>query len=487
MLALSIAYGALLVLLVLLESMRISKRGPDLLSLIGLFFVLQLVVPGMFLCGFLARRNGDWDLGGAFLEQVLREVRPETAGLVFSMTMMFLAALVIGYAAVDRVRRRSRSEFCRYERIDIESKGAYKRWLLVMILGVAGMYLLVRMLGRDLADGYINLIRFRAGDPGIERTALTANLYSATQAFLLISIFGFSFKVRHRLIRNLLSVLFSIVFVIASASRRAILIVPLLLIMSHVIGRGRWRFGRWVMIGVFGIVIIGIGKQVLSDISRQRDIGGVTESEGVLPKSIFLRTTCEVGISVIESWATVMYVDIPRRFGIDHVLSVARRFPEGAIGLDIPFPERIVRLTTERFVGPDEQDIPPGLIGQTWLDFGFCGALIEGLAFGIFIGWVEGILRRLDRDVAITRPIYAVTAFVVALPFNTGSLDFNFSIDIFILLALLLIIFPRSVSLWRRGSAKKTSHESMANSAKVSLHKFRMSYLPVSHCKTPEC
>jgi hypothetical protein len=49
-------------------------------------------------------------------------------------------------------------------------------------------------------------------------------------------------------------------------------------------------------------------------------------------------------------------------------------------------------LSTGAFVGAEELDIPPGIVGQMWLDFGVLGPLFffggDG-AFGWLLGWLQ--------------------------------------------------------------------------------------------------
>jgi len=149
-----------------------------------------------------------------------------------------------------------------------------------------------------------------------------------------------------------------------------------------------------------------------------------------------LRAFSEVGISNVESLGTVAFVDLKLRFGVDHLLSAARRVPEGMFGLDFDFPERVVRYTTTVFAGPEEADIPPGFFGQMWLDFGVFGPPVWGVLFGLQMSIVQ-VFYRLLRASWQSSAVIALTVFVVALPLNTGSFDFTFSIDIIALAAAL--------------------------------------------------
>ena len=165
-----------------------------------------------------------------------------------------------------------------------------------------------------------------------------------------------------------------------------------------------------------------------------------------------MRAACEVGVSLTESlWGTVTLLPIGPRFGIDHLMSVMRLFPEGVMGLDFNFPERVVRLSTEAFAGPEAQDIPPGFLGQMWLDFGIMGPLVWGIIFGLQVALLQLLFERTTRSWE-SASFMALVLFLIAYPVNTGSLDFTFSFDIVVLLVVLFL-----GTKWRRLPAAVSS------------------------------
>src|SRR5690606_13441498 len=102
-----------------------------------------------------------------------------------------------------------------------------------------------------------------------------------------------------------------------------------------------------------------------------------------------LRTWSEIGITLTESLGTISLLEMPPRYGIDHLMSVAQRFPEGALGFVIDFPERIVRISTAIFDDPWGADLPPGFMGQMWLDFRVLGPIVWGAVMGLQVGVVQ--------------------------------------------------------------------------------------------------
>ena len=94
------------------------------------------------------------------------------------------------------------------------------------------------------------------------------------------------------------------------------------------------------------------------------------------------------------------------------------------------------------FADANAQDLPPGLMGQMWLDFGLAGPLVWGAAFGLQMSllqrWFKGARRTLS-----SAAVFTVLTFVIALPLNSGSFDFSFSVDIFMILGVIALCVRR--------------------------------------------
>ena len=426
------------------EYQRIGRiKRASLHSFVTLMYAIQLIIPGVVLCTYLGVRPMGSVEGSVFFERVFDDVTAEVCLLVFCLTVIFYVSFRLGYVMIypSTSKRSSRSGFV------IGGEMSFWRWVCVILAGGAAMYALFNSMGAgEFAAQYKNLIRFRAGDPEIPRTALNANLYSLTQSFLLISLFGFGFAYRRRVIGLTFASLFLAGFVLASVSRRALLIPLLSLIFTALIKYRGPAFLRTMAIVLVAIVAVGAGKEFLASYSR-----GMPEQvewrDRTTSQQLLVRTAAEAGITIVESWATLMYVDLPVRWGQDHLYSALRRVPDEMIGIQLPIPERIVRITTAAFVDGNEQDIPPGLIGQSWLDFRLAGPIVLGLVFGVAIGLVERALSSLDWRSGLTTILYVVIGFVFSLPLNSGSLDYNFSVDIIALMIMLICIFPRTAGL----------------------------------------
>jgi hypothetical protein len=190
-----------------------------------------------------------------------------------------------------------------------------------------------------------------------------------------------------------------------------------------------------VTVSIIALPLVAFGKEILAAISYGGDAEVVANTYESLTRAV-LRTSSDIGITVTESLGTLSMIDMPPRFGIDHLISVAQRFPDGALGLDFDFPERIVRISTAIFANDWAADIPPGLMGQMWLDFRVLGPLVWGLLLGAQVGVLQFLYERTTRNLQSTAVFFVLT-FIVALPLNSGSFDFTFSIDIFVIIAVL--------------------------------------------------
>jgi hypothetical protein len=228
-----------------------------------------------------------------------------------------------------------------------------------------------------------------------------------------------------------------VVFSVLAVSRRALFLPVLFSYLIFAMNDGRWRLGTLALIGAAVLPFIAFGEELFGALSYGGSLESVEHTYGSVTTGA-LRTSSEIGISVTESLGTVSMMDLPPRYGIDHLLSAARRVPEGILGIDIEFPERVVRISTETFANSWDVDVPPGLMGQMWLDFRVLGPVLWGLAFGVQVGVLQFAYKRTAKSLQAAAT-YFVLVFVVALPINTGSFDFTFSIDVIILLMVLFI------------------------------------------------
>ncbi len=442
-LAVGVAFVAMLAGVALVEVRRMRATGPDLLSLFLVIVLLQCGVPGAIIFLGLPFTDRTAPTGNEVFDHILSAVTPSTGLLVCVLTAWFLVWVYAGTEATGwllaaRRRRAGADAASDAAAVPAQELVVHEGRLLAVVAGGMALTLFsFWQLGDDLLVRYTNLILYRAGFEGIERTALNANAFALTQTWAWLSVVAaYVVADRHgRGARWGLVLVAILLFAVLGVSRRALFIPPLLAYLALVLWRGRWRLGAVALAMVPALAWLAFGKNLLAAVAAGSAVEQVADAYGSWVNAL-LRAACDQGITVVESLGTLTFLDLPPRFGIDHLLSLAQRFPEGLLGLDVDWPERIVRTSTTAFADANAQDVPPGLAGQMWLDFRLAGPVVWGLVFGAQVAVLQAFLNRVRRT-GPAAAVFALLTFVVALPANSGSFDFSLSVDIIALGAIL--------------------------------------------------
>src|SRR5262249_5881547 len=152
----------------------------------------------------------------------------------------------------------------------------------------------------------------------------------------------------------------------------------------------------WLLAAAVPILLwIAFGKELISTVAFGHPMSEVFERYETIPAA-FLRAASEIGITVVESLGSVNLLDLYPRFGVDHLLSVFRQIPTSHSWLGT-LPVRIVRISTTAFDTADAEDIPPGLLGQMWMDFRVFGPIMWGLLMGLQMSLVEHVFAQTIR------------------------------------------------------------------------------------------
>ena len=320
----------------------------------------------------------------------------------------------------------------------------------MMLLGVFSSYFLLKSMGQDsLLNSYRALVLYRAGG-GVSRTFANANLFALTQTFALLAIIPFVYFVFRpggfgKFLRLVVATTGVIFFSLLCVSRRALPLDILLIYFTLVIVNKKWYLKFASVAFLLFLPVLIYGKAVIFTIGAGGNFDGVLDAaKNTSVTDALLSGFTYLGISLVTSWATFMFLDIPFRYGVDHIMSMLSRIPLGSLGFDKDaiLPERIVRISTRTFVDSNTQDIPPGLMGQMWLDFGIVGPVIWGLIFGAALSFLQ---IRFDGKQKTPQAVafFMIGLYVLSLPLNTGSFDFVFSVDTFFLVLFLLIVYKR--------------------------------------------
>ena len=436
--ACSVAYALLAIAVIAFERRRIRVRGPDVVSVFVGLFLAQCVFPGIVIYCLLPFCTPSVQTNNIFFDRVYHALNPPAALLVFGLTAWFFVFFHFGAKLGRRLLN--------FAPGNIPTGSAFVvsisicRLAIVLCFGTVFTLIAFWLLGDSFITRYVNLIQVRAHSEDTEGNLLASYSLSLTQTWGWLATLAL-FVVRDgtsRRWRWILCLCLVIVFAILGVSRRAIFIPLALYYFSALLYTSRWRV-RLIAAGLVPVVAwVAFGKALLAAVA----FGGTVDWSSGRYQSLAeagIRVSSEIGITIVESLGSVSLLHIEPRFGVDHLLSIAHRIPARLLGFDLSFSERIVRVTTTVFAGSDEEDIPPGLFGQMWLDFGVFGPLFWGVLLGVQVSVIQYLYERVWRYRTATG-LCALLVFVVALPLNTGSYDFTFSVDMVTLACVLWLV-----------------------------------------------
>lgn len=445
---LAVFYIVIAGLIVFIEQQAVRRCGVDAFTVVLIFIFIYILVPvgGIHLLHGLY--GGDVTSGNYFFDTVYKKVDAFNSFVMFLLFIIFMAGFYLLGGRDRGINREGGAVFF------IERKDG--RILLFSILGFLGCFVFFISLGSSMAERYERLILFRNLHELVERDFFSANAFALTQTFAWFSAaLLFCYLAGKSNIKLIIFIFLTLFFSILMGSRRGFIFPLLILYSSVLLLHGRFYISRALLVFPFIAVWVAYGKEFTSANAYGVDVEDVLLRYSSVP-DFMLRFFADIGISQIESFAVLQNMgELPfPRFGIDHALSVLRRIPEGMIGLEIDWPERIVRITTGVFLSDDAADIPPGLLGQSWLDFPFVGAFF----WGVIIGLQVRVINRWARQVSATREraaLVVLLSMVVALPINTGSYDYVFSVDMIFLFIMIFACFKirRYVCVSRVGEA----------------------------------
>ncbi|HJQ54937.1 MAG TPA: hypothetical protein VJ825_13950 [Gemmatimonadaceae bacterium] len=433
-----------------IEFRRTRNAGVDITTVFLVLCLLQCCLPGIAIYSALPFIDRSAPTGIDAFDRIYYALNPTTALVVLSLTAWFVLFIYVG-AALGRLALRSQ-RWVGWEKPPLTVSISLNRILWLLIAGLLLTLLSFYRLGDTLFSRYANLILLRGGDPEIQRTALNANAFALTQSWGWLSIVAIftALERRGRGWPFVAAIVLAAIFAVLSVSRRALFLPIVFSYLAVSLYHGRFRL-RWVALaGIPMILWLAYGKELLASIAFGIPVESVSSNYQSWMGAV-LRAASDTGLTIVESVGTLTMLHLWPRFGVDHVLSLAQRFPEGILGWDFNFPERIVRVSTTAFADANAQDIPPGVIGQMWLDFRVFGPVIWGLFFGFQLSVLQAFYDRTTRSYQ-SAAMFVLLAFLVVLPVNTGSFDFSFSVDVFaVLMALVWCARVRPEAVESRG------------------------------------
>jgi hypothetical protein len=439
------AYVALGLATLGIEIRRTRGAGLDVVTVFLAMAYIQLCIAPAGMFALLPFVDQDRPTGVPEWDGIFKATHLSTAWFVWIMVVWFVLFFYAGLALTRLALPRPDAEYGPRVRLEVSDRGLIAGLAVALILSIW----VFQTLGDSLFEWYGMLILFRSGYEGIERTALLANAYSFTQTWAWLSVVCV-FAVLERRGRGVvfwMALALVVAFALLSVSRRAIFFPLLFSYLTLTLVRGRWRLGWLVAWAVPLVCLLALGKELFTATAFGGTGFGEVAAKYQTWLNAVLRACTDACLTIVESLGTLEFLRLPPRFGVDHLLALAQRFPEGMLGLDFNFPERIVRTSTVAFSDLNQQDIPPGLVGQMWMDFRLFGPVVWGVIFGAQVALLQFAFERTEKTLQ-SAAIFVLLAFIVALPLNTGSFDFSFSNDIFAFLAcLILCVRSRPISI----------------------------------------
>lgn len=439
-LAVATAYAVFTACLVSVEFRRTRQSGADPITVFIALFLLQCCLPGVLIFGALPFVDPSLPTGNFAFDKIYQAITLETSLLVFGLTVSFVFFFYVG-AAIGRVVLADLSPTPEPARRQWLVAVEWRLWLILTLALCATIYSFYLM-GDSTLERYSNLLGLRAHSEDVERNEFNTYAFSLTQTWGWLSIPAVMVAVqtKRRMIASVF-VVCAILFALLGGSRRAIFVPVILSYFALLLHDGRWRIRALVVAAAPIILWVAYGKEILAVLAFGGTSDDVVGRYQTIASGV-LRAGSDVGITVAESLGTINLMDLDLRYGIDHLLSIVRRIPARWFGMSIDLPPRVVRLATSVFAGVDEEDVPPGLLGQMWLDFGVFGPVVWGLFLGLQMSVVRRIYAGLRRSLEACA-VMALVAFIVALPLNTGSYDFSFSVDVIALFLVLMVTFKK--------------------------------------------
>jgi len=434
----SLGYILLTLVVGVFEGRRIRASGPDTITIFIVLCVVQCCLPGIVIYACLPLVDPTSLTGVAAFDNMLAASDVTTAFLVLGLTAWFVL-FFYGFAALSgRLLRRLSGG--RPDGSLSVAAGSPPRLMILLTLGLALSLASFYVLGGSLTERYVNLIFFRAGSQEGEENLVNAYGFALTQTWAWLSVLALFviFERRGRRLGWFLCLAFLCVFVLLGVSRRALFIPLLLAYLSLVLFDHRWRL-TWLSAAAIPILAwVAFGKEIIGSVAFGGSWSDVIGRYETIPESA-LRAASEIGLTILESLGSINLLDLPPRFGVDHLLSVLRQIPTSHLWLGA-LPPRMVRLSTAAFASASAEDIPPGLFGQMWMDFRIFGPVVWGLFLGVQMSLVQLAFARTIRT-RQTTALFVLLTFIVALPLPTGTYDFTFSIDIYVLVLCLFLTF----------------------------------------------
>jgi hypothetical protein len=290
-LLLAAQYAIGVAIIIMVEARRTRATGPDPISLFMFVFLLQCGIPAIGLYSALPFADRFALTGNVAFDGILRSTTFATSELVFFLAAWFVACFYLGASLITAFWRTPSVREQAPPQLAIRLRPLF----VLLLVGMAITLASFMSLGDTWSARYANLILFRAGFAGLERTAFNANAFSLTQAWSWLSVMCLLALAAHRR-RWAWWVMLAMAFTFAmlGGSRRALFIPLVLWYLATVLHTQQWRVGRIVVAAVPAFLWLAYGKAILAAIAFGGSADSVA-SEFSSGASALARASAEAG------------------------------------------------------------------------------------------------------------------------------------------------------------------------------------------------
>lgn len=432
---LSILYTIVLLIIFNSEYNKFKNKNLDFFSIISIIFAINVIVPPIivYLC------FGSYKQGNILILNVFNNAQWSDHLLLFVLTTISWFMIKIGYYTANKKYYKNPNSL-----IYLKSKfpkliGVFS--IIILFLAIFGF---IGNFGGFNIEIIFSSNLYRAGLIEGESAAAASIYFQLLNIFLFATTFySFNFIKNKNLAKLWLMLEFITVFFIMLifGARRIIIIWLLVKILLSLFKNNKIDL-KLLFLSIFlCYFVISFGETLMYLLGTGNVISSQSiENNNSLSDSLF-NVSSEIGVSFIESLGMIALYKGGYRYGLDSIVFVLSLVPERMIGLEIEWPERFVRYTTQLLsTDKDAADVPPGFIGYMWVNLGSFGVILQSFIYGAFGGLIASILNPLRRYV-LGIYLYVLYAFLYAFLVNSGNWEFWFKDYLLTFFLVLVLIF----------------------------------------------
>lgn len=342
------------------------------------------------------------------------------------MTLLSWALIVVGYKVAGGVTRPCSTPAPYHSKVI-----HYRAWLvsgIICVIAGTSIVILAKTLKQDSLRELVSFImsNYRVNWGTDSRGFWDSLAFSFINSMLSLSLLPLTIQTNWRISRFIVSVPLAVLLMLMCGSRRAAIVLMLVLLMSQLSRSRRVAIFLAFFLPLVAITMVLFGRSILSRLGDGDRSQTEVVSEQTWDHAGYIAS--ELAISHTESLSTLIWFDHWPRLGVDHILSVLRLLPEQSI-LGSEFAERFTRHATYMHIGDaSANDIPVGFIGAVWVDGYWLGIFVLPMVLGLFAAkfdhWIHS---RVGMSGTGWYAIAYLNYVIFFQTLNSGTLDFTLS------------------------------------------------------------